>query len=253
MNMSSLSSIKSQVFENCFICGNSQNLYTFPCSHKFCANCISSKIFSTLKSFSSLLEADILSLINKFSYLGCLQNCELSKQSLSKSQLLEIVKNSGNLNNNEKKEFYKLLNLSLGFFFGIKTQFFKCYKCNKFRSNIGLRPLVCSKCICRLYKEQTDISVKTVIFEYVLSEELFALKNDFISDYALVKCVENQTYECHTLNGAIYNIELAENSNKDFSVVLLRAIIIDRSDINISVEDIENTVQFVSRVRIIIN
>jgi len=245
--------IRTQTSENCPNCRKPHFLYTFPCAHKSCADCIATRSFCNLKSFSSLLEADIHSLTNKYSYLGCLQNCDLSKQSLSKSELLEIVKNSGNLDEGNKREFSKLLDLSLGFFFGVGTQFFKCFKCNKVRGNIGLRPLVCSKCICRLYKEQTNGVAKGAIFEFVLPEEVFELRNDFISDFVLVKCFGNKTYECFHVTGSIHTIELAKFSERDVSVVLLRGIIIERSDNCITVEDIDNTVQFVSKVRLIIN
>lgn len=250
--MYSTSSTASQDSERCKLCGSQDNLHRFPCNHSYCANCIITKQYSILNTFKSILIRDIFALKNKHSNFGCLQNCEKSKLSISKNQVLSFLQTSTVLSNAEKNEFLEILNLSLGFFFGVKVMFFICSECQRIKGNVGCMPLVCKRCIGNLYTMQTSIRPKNVVFEWVLDYDSFHSRDEILNDFVLVNTNHLGTYDCMHHDGN-YSIKLADRSTTEIEVLLLRVMIIRKSPKKIIIWDYENTVQIVSKVRLIMN
>lgn len=248
--MYSTCSSSSQEPENCKYCGSKDILHQFPCKHSFCTNCIITNINQALNNFKLVLTQNINALNSKISNFGCLKNCEQSKLSICKRQVLDFLEASTNLDQNQKQVFKELLDLSLGFFFGVKVQFYACVNCNEIRSIIGFLPLVCENCIGLIYMNQTNLRPKEVVYEYVIDSDEFHSKDEFLREFALVNCT-NDSYESFELENNNFRINLVDRSVSKIRAVLLRAVIVKRYPGKIVVGDNSDTVQIVSRVKLI--
>ena len=143
----------------CRICNSSSNLLNFPCSHKYCADCLILHTLPILYNFHRLILQDPDILSGRASCLGCPMNCLESDLTLSLVYLNEHAQLRSALDQDKKKFFKEVLLLGSSFFSGIKTYFFKCIKCNLIRANINKKLIICRFCIDKMIENQIGIII----------------------------------------------------------------------------------------------
>ncbi|OMJ70694.1 hypothetical protein SteCoe_31254 [Stentor coeruleus] len=115
----------------CSSCNTSKLCISFICKHNWCDNCFCEQLKNKLKNCIKALRINPESLNGKYSYIGCIMNCEESKLALPVEWVEELF-----INRNEQ-EIANLLSICRTFFSGIPTYFKNCDQCNATHSGVS--------------------------------------------------------------------------------------------------------------------
>ena len=209
---------------SCSKCSIQENLISYPCQRFYCCICIIQSIYTQLLSLEFSLTRNIESYSGKFSYLSCIEKCEMCRLSMSMNTARSILSRS-DLNPGQITEFIRLSYLGQSFFEGIPTNFFECIKCKAVSSAVKFFPLLCKSCIKDIVYQTVNVQLSDIVYQSCATQE--EINNfDYIGQNFSILSYSNlstfkYTFDCETIDGISYQRVFKPSvlSNTDFFIL----------------------------------
>ena len=232
------------------MCKSKTSLHKFPCNDLFCFDCLGAYIENCLKRFEFILNNNFEALNGKFSFFCCLNQCEVSKLSMSPADVEGVIRKSKRIV--DKENLFRILNIGKHFFFGISSFFGVCVQCKSFFSYLGNFCIICESCIANLTREKLGaLPISTFVIscityeEYKMNEEMFG-ENVFFIDY-------NQEINSYTIDQVLdgFLIKLSKLDCKEKNVLISRVVAQETEEIDtIKINDFNVDLEVICRVKL---
>ena len=231
------------------MCKSKTSLYKFPCNDLFCFECLGAYIENSLKRFEFILNKNLEILKGKFSFFCCLNQCEVSKLSMSPEDVKNVIMKSRRIE--DKDNLLRILDIGKHFFFGISSFFGICIECKCFISYLGTCCIICDRCIENYTLEKLGLAPRSVLVLSCINNEEYNQKEIFGKNIYFIDYIES--HNSYALNqvtdGFLIKLSKLDASEK---IVLITRVIAQETDVSdtIKINDYRIDLEVICRVRL---